>query len=229
MIHSTPPAIRRLFLSFGAVLAAALMAGGLAAEVRAEEQEREAFDTRIIRGLLEGLGLRRDGQGIDYRERSPLVVPPSRSLIPPENLAAERQPGWPTDPDVVRARQMQEARRRPTRTVEEESVPELPSQLNRQGAASRPEHRPTGEIATDPTAPSSFWELGSKNIFTRNAFFGRDREEYTAFTQEPPRTRLIQPPAGYRTPSPDQPYGVGSRRTAPAAINPMDTPAMRGE
>jgi hypothetical protein len=48
------------------------------------------------------------------------------------------------------------------------------------------------------------------------------KEEYTNFTGEPPRTSLTEPPVGYRTPSPAQPYGVGKQRGAPAAQNPMD-------
>ncbi len=35
------------------------------------------------------------------------------------------------------------------------------------------------------------------------------KEEYAKFTGEPARVRLTDPPAGYRTPSPDEPYGVG--------------------
>ena len=42
------------------------------------------------------------------------------------------------------------------------------------------------------------------------------KEEYTPFTGEPPRTSLTEPPTGYRTPSPNQPYGVGKEKwTAP--------------
>jgi len=35
------------------------------------------------------------------------------------------------------------------------------------------------------------------------------KEEYIPFTGEPARTSLTEPPRGYRTPSPTQPYGVG--------------------
>jgi hypothetical protein len=51
-------------------------------------------------------------------------------------------------------------------------------------------------------------ELGSKGLFTK---WWSPNEEYSTFTSEPTRGSLIDPPAGYRTPSPSQPYGVGQR------------------
>ena len=35
------------------------------------------------------------------------------------------------------------------------------------------------------------------------------KNEYATFTGEPSRETLTDPPPGYLTPSPDQPYGVG--------------------
>lgn len=36
-----------------------------------------------------------------------------------------------------------------------------------------------------------------------------NKEEYAKFTGEPERVRLTDPPAGYRIPSPNEPYGIG--------------------
>ena len=36
-----------------------------------------------------------------------------------------------------------------------------------------------------------------------------NREEYANFAGEPVRKSLTDPPAGYRVPSPEQPYGIG--------------------
>ena len=47
------------------------------------------------------------------------------------------------------------------------------------------------------------------------------KEEYGTFTSEPPRSSLTEPPPGYRTPSPTQPYGVGKEK-GPGPANPMD-------
>ncbi len=39
-------------------------------------------------------------------------------------------------------------------------------------------------------------------------------EEYGTFTGEPARDSLTDPPTGYRTPSPDHPYGIGPEKKA---------------
>src|SRR5690349_15222415 len=51
----------------------------------ADDDEIELLDTKILRGILKGFGLKRDGEAIEYRERSPLVLPPSKELnqLPP--------------------------------------------------------------------------------------------------------------------------------------------------
>ena len=48
--------------------------------------------------------------------------------------------------------------------------------------------------------------------------FGSSKDDDVArFTGEPPRTSLTEPPPGYQTPSPDQPYGVTDQAKAPKA------------
>lgn len=196
-----------------------------------EDEEEAAADIKFFRNLMAGLGWRRDGIGIDYRERSPLVVPPSMQTLPmpmPDAVTAKNNPAWPKDPDVQRAKQLKAERKKPRKTIEEESVPETPAQLNRPGAAIRTAtQRPTGENP-DPTRQSTNQELGAKSFFNVDTILGRNKDEYTTFVSEPPRASLIEPPPGYRTPSAAQPYGVGKQKWAPSALNPMDTPAMRG-
>jgi hypothetical protein len=194
-----------------------------------DDGEEVAPDIKFLRNILAGLGLERDGTNIDYRERSPLVVPPSRALpLPePDNIAA-KNPAWPKDPDVRRAQRLKAARKKPTKTVEEESYPELPNKLNAPGPAiNTATQRPTGDNH-DPTRPSTAAELQSKSIFNFDTLLGRHKDEYTTFVTEPPRASLIEPPPGYRTPSSAQPYGVGKEKWLPNAINPMDSPAIRG-
>lgn len=218
------------------VLCAALSAvvltstASLSARAAADEEEEEDVpaDIKFFRNLMAGLGWKRDGDGINYRERSPLVVPPTMNLPQPEtaNVAA-KNPAWPKDPDVQRTKQLRAERKKPRKTIEEESVPELPGQLNRPGAAiARTTRRSVDD--KDPTLPSSNAELNAKSVFNLDSLLGRNKNEYTTFVTEPPRATLIEPPPGYRTPSPVQPYGVGPQQWRPDAINPMDTPAMRG-
>ncbi|MFZ0779278.1 MAG: hypothetical protein WAM74_22585, partial [Xanthobacteraceae bacterium] len=56
----------------------------------------------------------------------------------------------------------------------------------------------------DQSSPS---ELGAKKpgVFS---FDWLKQEDYGTFTGEPPRVSLTDPPPGYQTPSPDQPYGI---------------------
>ena len=60
------------------------------------DDDDELPDVKVLRGIMSGLGLKRgDEAGIDYRERSPLVVPPTTNLPPPENPGfAERNPAF---------------------------------------------------------------------------------------------------------------------------------------
>ena len=49
-------------------------------------------------GMIRGTNM--DNRGIDYRERSPLVVPPTLDLPPPASASANAQiANWPKDPD----------------------------------------------------------------------------------------------------------------------------------
>ena len=58
----------------------------------------------------------------------------------------------------------------------------------------------TGEQST----PSELGEKKSNWL----SFEWTKKEEYGTFTGEPPRVSLTDPPPGYQTPSPDQPYGI---------------------
>ncbi len=216
-----------------AALAGSLSVGlvaGWGTNARADDDD-EAPDTKFFRNVLRSIGLRDGSENqIEYRERSPLVVPPSLGLVPPETAGvAAKTPAWPADPDVKRARDAKAERRKPRKSVEEDEAVLLPSELNKGTVAARPGHRARGGAVTDPADPSSVKELGAKSIFSWGGLWGQGTEEYRTFTNEPPRYTLTQPPVGYRTPSPSQPYGVGKSKGDSAATNPMDTPAMRGE
>jgi hypothetical protein len=166
--------------------------------------------------MMHALGLRSDNDlGIQYRERSPLVLPTGHELPPPEvNKLPSKAEGWPDDPDVKRAKQQKEAARKRRREDPDLVRPLTPAQLNVPGAASRrsrPDGKENGSVEAE-SRPMSPYALGAKNPFSA---IGASKEEYATFTGEPPRTSLTEPPSGYRTPSPNQPYGVGEQKWTP--------------
>jgi hypothetical protein len=78
-------------------VAAVAVAGVLfaAAPARAQDDEDEpARDDGIIGNIMRGLGAGDGSSGINYRERSPLVVPRNLTLPPPEPRRPEVA-NWP--------------------------------------------------------------------------------------------------------------------------------------
>jgi hypothetical protein len=139
---------------------------------------------------------------IQYGERSPLVVPPTKDLPPPQADAPPPVANWPQDPDIARRKQAK-AKEKPKPHADyviESSRPLRPDELRSSGAPAGGGGGATANAGND--APRS-----KKSIFDFSFFH---KEEYATFTGEPARTSLTDPPPGYMTPSPDQPYGIGA-------------------
>lgn len=208
-----------------AACALALAAALSAAPARAEDDE-PSIDQKLFRGLMEGLGLKRDGEAINYQERAPLVIPPGRDLPPPEkgDVAIANNPAWPKDPDITRRREAARIERDRNVSAEREieQNPLRPEQMTPGGNPRTPPSRRKQSTNLgqdgDRMTPS---ELGYKGgLF--GTMFGGSKEESTKFTGEPTRNALTEPPPGYQTPSPDQPYGAG-RSAAPKATDYLGT------
>lgn len=209
------------------LVGAALIAVVAIHPVLAEEDDDDlSFEQKIIRGIMSGLGAQTGpGAGINYRERSPLVVPPTRDLPPPRDAAALTNPAWPRDPDQQAKTKKKTARAPTVRDVE---------LMNDPGAALRPDElnqrRPGGGAVTTPqrnddegggrALPPSL--LGYTGGLFGSLFSTRRKEETATFTQEPPRTSLVAPPPGYQTPSPNQPYGLGLQKWTPTVAPQAD-------
>lgn len=215
----------------GLVIGLAVGMVALSGPARAADDD-VPVDQKIMQSIMSGLGFKRDGEaGINYQERAPLVIPPNRELPPPERSDAvtANNPAWPKDPDVERrkAEAAMERSRNISDEREREQNPLRPDQLTPGG---RPKKKQaTVDNGYDPP-PSGFSsqllpsQLGSSgNIF--GSMFSSKKEEAAKFTGEPPRTSLTDPPVGYQTPSPEQPYGVGK---APKE-KPTDDYLTRGE
>jgi hypothetical protein len=157
----------------------------------ADDEEDDSFDGRILRQLKQSLGVESSPGSIEYRERSPLVVPPSRDLPPPQSAAAEKN-ALPADLGISRPS-------------------EIAARRMGGGASSVAPEKDYG-MAENPTKPipmdlgKGFGGGGIGSVF--KSYNGAN--EVGTFTAEPPRTSLTEPPPGYQTPSPAAPYGITS-------------------
>jgi hypothetical protein len=191
-----------------AALSALVISASVAA-ARAGDDDPNATqgsNKSIYEKMKDVIGLSGRG-GIQYTERSPLVVPPTLDLPPPGANAPPAVPNWPKDPDVARARQAKVKEKpgpHPDWVVDNGRVLS-PGELNAPGA--NPAATPTAPgPACGPADCPDKLEPSKKSMFN---FDWMKKEQYGTFTGEPPRTSLTEPPAGYLTPSPDQPYGIG--------------------
>jgi hypothetical protein len=166
---------------------------------------------------MHGLGATNmDNSSIEYRERSPLVIPPSTELPQPGSSVTEaRDPNWPKDPDVERRREAAAAKndRKPLpwqggQSLGGQSI--LPSKLANGTAITATRRAETGPLGSaDNVNPSlSPSQLGFAGKLSN--LFG-NKTETAPFTGEPDREKLTQPPTGYQTPSPNYAYGTGPK------------------
>jgi hypothetical protein len=215
-------AVRLSALTLGVGL---LLASGAA---RAGDDEDEpTFEEKIIEGIMKGIGgTNMDNTGIDYRERSPLVVPPRLDLPPPAAAAAadaKAPPNWPKDPDEARRKAMIAARKKANKDPMEASRILSPSELN----AAKTTGSSGGTRVSDSAIPGgdpgqrailSPSELGFDGKFSN--LFGGNKAEMKEFKAEPPREALTQPPPGYQTPSSGYAYGTGPKESLNKEYNP---------
>jgi hypothetical protein len=194
---------KRTRVALGAAFAALVLCANYSA-ARAGDDDNESPTDKFLRTL----GLRDLGSTqyeINYSERSPLVVPPTRDLPPPVTSSVAPAPDWPKDPDVLRQRDAK-------KPAEDKVVIRQGDSVIEDERALRPDELNVGRATPTVTAPgvgeqSSPSQLGEP----KRSFFSFDwlkKEEYGTFTGEPPRVSLTDPPPGYQTPSPDQPYGI---------------------
>jgi len=196
----------------GGLLGAAIIVAGNAARA-ADADDDQPFEQKVIKSILGGLGVDVGRQeSIDYQERPPLVIPPTRDLPAPEAGGPVSNPAWPVNPEK-RPKKKSIVKQRDPSTTNETSA-DMQRELQ-QGAAGG-----LGRVTTiDPNAnvdPGRVLKeseaggaggglFGSWNI---NSLLGNKQEEAAPFKGEPPRTSLTQPPTGYQTPSQKFPYGI---------------------
>jgi hypothetical protein len=222
MVQNSSSALTRtLRLAVVALGIGLVMAAG-AARAGDDDEDDKTFEEKVIEGIMAGIGgTNMDNRGIDYRERSPLVVPPKLDLPPPAAEVKEvKDPNWPKDPDVARRKAAIAARKKENKDPMEASRPLLPSELNKRGPktsnADSESNQPGGEPgATAILSPS---QLGFDGRWMN--LLGGNKAEVAPFKGEPTRESLTQPPTGYQTPSPNYAYGTGPKESLNKEYNP---------
>ena len=194
------------YLALGAALAALAVCTSYSA---ARAGDGDVVEPSFTDKVLQTFGLKDPSKTeyeINYSERSPLVVPPTRNLPPPVAAGTKPTPNWPKDPDVIRRQTVNDDDKpsiRPFDSVMESSRPLRPDELG------------TGRAATTVPTPGVGEQTshadngGTKGLFS---FDWLKKEQYATFTGEPARSSLTDPPPGYLTPSPDQPYGIAPEK-----------------
>jgi hypothetical protein len=194
---------KRLTLAcLAGVLACSL--GGIPAN--AADDDDEAFELQFLKRMF---GIT-DQAPIEYRERSPLVVPPTRNLPSPEQVAAEANPAWPQD-----ATKNPKKKKEQKLSVTDSQIsgkPVSPYELDKGRKAGAGLTPSTTKDNGDRLTPG---ELGYKGGLFGGLFKDQNKDEVATFTGEAPRTNLTAPPTGYMTPSPNHPYGLSAKKEAP--------------
>jgi hypothetical protein len=154
---------------------------------------------------------------INYRERAPLVVPPSSALIQPRSADDMRNlnPDWPTDHDA--------GRRAARKKSEDEQFTDerfydgvrLSPDEMRRGTRRNTRGPDQPDAHTPDTGRLSPSQLGFKG-------WNMKKDERVVFTGEPERRSLTEPPPGLRTPSTDAPYGIVTERPEPKKRDPLE-------
>ncbi len=214
-------------LRLAAVAAGIGLVMGAGAARAQEDDEDTSFEHKIINGIMSGIGATNmENRGIDYRERSPLVVPPKLDLPPPDSGAtAANAPNWPKDPDVAARKAAAEASKKRNWNILEEGRSLTPAEMavkhpRRTTASSVDTARPGDPMANPMMSPS---QLGVDSGTFSKMFGGTGAVQTAPFKGEPARDSLTQPPTGYQTPSPNYAYGTGPKEIMrnSSEINPM--------
>jgi hypothetical protein len=184
-----------------------------AARAQDDDEDDSTFEEKIIKQIMTGIGgTNMENTGIEYRERSPLVIPPRSDLPPPAAAAEAPAPNWPKDPDIQKRKAAIAARKKDNKDPVEASRILKPSELavgrTAAGGGSAGPDLPGNPGATAILSPSQLGYDGGVM-----GFFKGNKSESAPFKGEPTRETLTMPPPGYQTPSPGYAYGTGPKES----------------
>jgi hypothetical protein len=215
MVQNSSRAMMRALRLAAIVLGIGLMMSANAARAQDDDEDDSTFEEKIIKQIMTGIGgTNMENTGIEYRERSPLVIPPRSDLPPPASAGLEAPtPNWPKDPDVKRRKEAKAARKKDNKDPVEAARVLSPSELA-VGKTAAPTKRSTDpELPGNPGANAilSPSQLGYEGGFI--GMFKGSKTEAAPFKGEPTRDTLTMPPPGYQTPSPAYAYGTGPKES----------------
>ena len=198
---------RAMALGLAAGFAVLIVLGQCAAARAGDDDDETKASPSFTDQFMRTLGLKNaNDEDINYAERSPLVVPPTRDLPAPAKVNVPAN--WPKDPDVLR--------RKAAKNDDKPVVRQGDSVIESERAL-RPD-----ELGVRATPGVSAPGVGEQSTASQRGQPGKSllnfdwlKSEQTAtFTGEPPRVSLTDPPPGYLTPSPDYPYGIAPEKKA---------------
>ena len=206
----------RVWLNGASVALATLLLCGwvlCCGSVRAADnsEDQDSFEEKIIKKFLGGLGVDVGHEGIEYRERSPLVIPPSRDLPAPQSSDVNNTPNWPKDPDQTPKKR---ANKKPNDSVTDYN--RVRATLSPNGLNKGPPASPRDAARADRDPIDNATLTGGRPLVPEVGLFKKwfgSNTEQTTFTKEPERTKLTDPPPGYQTPSPNYAYGIGETKS----------------
>jgi hypothetical protein len=191
-------------IALGGALALIAVTSGAPGAARAEDS-----NTGLFGSMLKSLGIGGENN-IEYQERPPLVVPPTRDLPPPQTTATVRDPNWPVDQKSAQPQK----KGNQVRDLDKLTVPQRPLEpsVAGSGAPITAAGSPDTTAAIPPSQPAA------SGGFFGNLFSSSDRRP-GPIVAAPARKSLTEPPPDYESPSPSQPYGI----TAPPAASAKST------
>jgi hypothetical protein len=176
------------------LLAGASLLAAAASAAQAEEGE-------FMKDILGNIGIiQKERDPIQYRERAPLVIPPSYNLPSPSASLSDTNGQWPNDPDVAALKQKKSDGRTLATHSEVRRMQDRPEMSARELQAGRRAGAgiPDGPvIRRGDNSREEVWV--HPEVLKAQGKRNRDQDDTTLLSgTEPPRRELTQPPTGYR-------------------------------
>jgi hypothetical protein len=172
--------------------------------------------------IIDGIGFGKDKDPIEYKERAPLVVPPSFNLRPPqEQPPSARVSNWPNDPDVAKKKAKDEDDRRPRSASNEKGGPKLSVEELQAGRISG--NSAAVNSLNDPNKPDSRGWLNPDVVAAQGKNFRGNLEPDLKPGEEPKRKYLTDPPKGIRAAAKGAPV-TATRDTSSPSLDEESSP-----